>query len=159
MNFIRALRRLPEETSTAPTPSEPSDTALVIEGHNVSGAGLTLAPNAPGIQLKEACEYYKLLKENIEFLGGEGEFEVKYCNPTDGTAKLCVVRHWSFGIPKKATFEYNAVNLKNHWLAFNLKYLEKKRVLDYFEWLQDNQIASGREGEVTPLTLIKKLNL
>eukprot|EP00595_Chromulina_sp_UTEXLB2642_P002332 CAMPEP_0196765132 /NCGR_PEP_ID=MMETSP1095-20130614/7645_1 /TAXON_ID=96789 ORGANISM="Chromulina nebulosa, Strain UTEXLB2642" /NCGR_SAMPLE_ID=MMETSP1095 /ASSEMBLY_ACC=CAM_ASM_000446 /LENGTH=212 /DNA_ID=CAMNT_0042122589 /DNA_START=97 /DNA_END=735 /DNA_ORIENTATION=+ len=143
VSIIRGLRKS-NETSTVPTPNE---TDMMVYGQGIGG--LAVAP----VQV-EASVYYDLIRDNVTKLGG-ASFDVFIRNDLSGQGiHKCVIRHKSFNDTFEESFCYTATELKNQWVSFNLIYKEKEQVVDYFNWLKNNQTVVGAESLDTPPSLV-----
>lgn len=129
--------RSANETSTAVTPAEAS-TELTVFGVGVLAN--EVSHTAQG-RLKDAKTYFQLLKEHIEFDGAVWDVTVS-ANRQD-----VIIRHCGFGSISGVRFPYNAANVKNHWVAFQIH----RTVLEYFQWVSEGNIMlRGEENTETP---------
>lgn len=134
--------RSASETSTAVTPAEPD---LRVVGHAVVSAGIvnsTISNSVEGA-LKDVREYFNLLKDHIDHFGG-ANYDVVIRKK-----KEVIIKHspFSSGL-QEVVFPYNSSSVKNHWIVFcSFEY----DCGAYFQWaFTEENIAEGREGEITP---------
>ena len=87
-------------------------------------------------------------------LGGVG-FDVFLRTFLNGQRSKCVIRHISFGEVTEVVFDYTATDLKNQWVSFHLQFFAKEKVVDYFNWLKENETNVGNENLDTPPSFVQ----